>query len=152
MEYSGKMSQEHFWEEKSLSELSGQEWESLCDGCAICCLYKLQDEDTEDVMYTRVACRLLDASTCRCSQYPDRHILNPECILLEPEIVKTLSWLPKTCAYRLLAEGKALKWWHPLVCGNDQTVHISGNSILGKYISEVDVDMDMLEDYISDWE
>jgi len=146
------MSQRPFWEEKSLSELSVEEWESLCDGCAICCLYKLQDEDTNEIMYTRVACRLLDSQTCRCSHYPDRHLLNPECILLDNENVKSISWLPQTCAYRLLAEGKKLKWWHALVCGNNQTVHVSGISIRGKYISELDVDMDMLEDYISDWE
>lgn len=124
------------------------EWESLCDGCARCCLYKLQDEDTGEYFYTNVVCRLLNLETCRCTAYTERTILMPTCLALTPELVRSLDWLPTSCAYRLLAEGNPLPEWHPLVSGNAGTVHAAGISVMGKTLSEEDVDMDNLEEYI----
>ncbi len=106
-----------FWQEKSLAEMSRQEWESLCDGCARCCLHKLEDEDSGKVHYTSVVCKYLDESTCQCTNYQDRSSLVPDCVWLTPDTAEAFKWLPITCAYRLIAEGKDLKWWHPLVSG-----------------------------------
>ncbi|TCT03540.1 YcgN family cysteine cluster protein [Aquabacter spiritensis] len=121
-----------FWRRKALAEMSAPEWESLCDGCGRCCLVKLEDEDTAAIAYTDVACRLFDAGTCRCTDYPDRQAKVPDCVRLTPEAVGTLSWLPPTCGYRLVADGKDLPWWHPLVSGDPQTVHAAGISVRGK--------------------
>ncbi len=106
-----------FWKTKTLTEMSRDEWESLCDGCGRCCLNKLEDEDTGKFLYTRAACKLLDVKTCRCTDYPNRAARVPDCVTLTPENVGELGWLPQTCAYRLLDEGKSLPWWHPLVSG-----------------------------------
>lgn len=140
-----------FWKTKTLAEMSPQEWESLCDGCARCCLYKLQDEETGEIYYTDVVCRLLDTQRCRCTAYQDRTVLMPTCLVLNPDLVQQLKWMPKTCAYRLLAEGKDLEWWHPLVSGDPSTVHEAGISVRWKTQAENEVDMDHLEDYIVDW-
>ena len=140
-----------FWKTKTLAEMSPQEWESLCDGCARCCLYKLQDEETGEIFYTDVVCRLLDTQRCRCTAYYERTVLMPTCLVLNPELVQQLKWMPKTCAYRLLAEGKNLEWWHPLVSGDPSTVHEAGISVRWKTQAENEVDMDHLEDYIVDW-
>jgi len=137
-----------FWEMKTFEDMTTLEWESLCDGCARCCLYKLQDEDTGEYFYTNVVCRLLNLETCRCTAYTERTILMPTCLALTPELVRSLDWLPTSCAYRLLAEGKPLPEWHPLVSGNAGTVHAAGISVMGKTLSEEDVDMDNLEEYI----
>lgn len=137
-----------FWESKKLTEMSVTEWESLCDGCARCCLYKLQDEDTDEYFYTNVVCRLLNTETCRCTVYDQRTILMPTCLKLTPDLVHSLGWLPPSCAYRLLAEGKSLPDWHPLISGNPGTVHSAGISVMGKTLSEDSVDMENLEDYI----
>ena len=127
-----------FWERKSLAEMSKSEWESLCDGCAKCCLAKLEDEDTGAIAYTNVACRLLDLATCRCTNYAKRQRLVPGCVALTAANLATLFWLPSTCAYRLLAEGQSLPWWHPLVSGDPELVHRLGISVLGRAVGERD--------------
>jgi uncharacterized protein len=137
-----------FWKIKELSEMTLEEWESLCDGCARCCLHKLEDEDTGEVFYTNVACRLLDEITCRCTNYASRSRLVPTCLVLDADLARQLSWLPPTCAYRLLAEGKDLEWWHPLVSGDRHIIHELGISVRGSIISENEIDMEQLEDYI----
>ena len=137
-----------FWKRKTMEEMTREEWESLCDGCARCCLYKLQDEDTEEIYYTNVVCKLLDTHRCRCTAYNERQTLMPTCLVLTPKLVRELNWMPKTCAYRLIAEGKDLPWWHPLVSGDPNTVHEAGVSVRWRTQSENDVDMENLEDYI----
>ena len=125
-----------FWKTKKLHEMSRDEWESLCDGCAKCCLHKLEDADTGEIMQTNVACRLLDHDTCSCTRYPDRKRLVPDCVVLTPDNVSDLHWMPKTCAYRLVAEGQDLDWWHPLVSGDPNSVHEAGISVRGRAIDE----------------
>ena len=118
--------------------MSQAEWESLCDGCGRCCLVKLEDEETGDIALTDIACRLLDNQRCKCKQYDTRHEIVPDCVRLTPKNISQLKWMPKSCAYRLLAEGKDLAWWHPLISGNKETVHQAGISIQGKTVSEDD--------------
>ncbi len=125
-----------FWETKTLDEMNEREWEALCDGCARCCLIKLEDPDTGDVDYTDLACKLLDLETCRCRDYPNRCVRVPGCVRVTPELAQGESWLPSTCAYRLIAEGKTLYWWHPLVSGDARTVHEAGISVRHKVIRE----------------
>jgi len=121
-----------FWRSKTLDEMTEAEWESLCDGCGRCCLVKLEDEDTGRIHATDIGCRLFDAATCRCHDYANRSKTVPDCVTLTPEAVRTLPWLPPTCAYRLIGEGKDLPWWHPLVSGDPQTVIAAGVSVRGK--------------------
>ncbi|PRD45230.1 YcgN family cysteine cluster protein [Phyllobacterium phragmitis] len=137
-----------FWQTKTLEELSRKEWESLCDGCGRCCLHKLQDEDTDEIYLTSVACTLLDADTCQCSDYPDRRKKVPDCVFLTPEIVHESAWLPKTCGYRLVAEGQDLYWWHPLVSGDPNTVHEAGISVRGK-VTAFDHDLESEDDFLA---
>jgi uncharacterized cysteine cluster protein YcgN (CxxCxxCC family) len=125
-----------FWQTKSLEEMTQQEWESLCDGCARCCLVKLEDEDTGKTHLTRLGCSLLDIGACRCHDYDARHVKMPDCVPLDAEAVRTLEWLPQTCAYRRIAEGDELAWWHPLVSGSDQTVHEAAVSVRSWALSE----------------
>lgn len=121
-----------FWRAKRLDEMSRSEWESLCDGCGRCCLVKLEEEGSGAIHYTSIACRLLEAGTCRCSDYARRKRRVPDCVKLTPAAVATIPWLPPTCAYRLVAEGKDLAWWHPLVSGDPRTVHAAGVSVRGR--------------------
>ena len=125
-----------FWRRKTLSEMSRPEWESLCDGCARCCLLKLEDIDTGEIAYTDIACKLLDSGACRCSDYKNRQQSVPDCVVLKPANIADLGWMPSSCAYRLIAEGKDLAWWHPLVSGDPSTVHDSGISVRGKVVPE----------------
>ena len=140
-----------FWTRKKLAEMTAAEWESLCDGCGKCCLNKLMDEDTGEIQPTRLACRLLDIGACRCTRYAERQRLVPDCVMLTPQNVAGLKWMPSTCAYRLLEEGKPLPWWHPLVSGDPETVHQAGVSVRGRVVSERGAKKP-LEHYVVDWE
>lgn len=143
--------EDRFWERKSLSQMTRAEWESLCDGCGKCCLVKLQDAETDEISYTDVACKLLDCGSCRCSDYANRKKIVPDCVVLSVKLVSQLQWMPSTCAYRLLKEGKPLYWWHPLVSGDPDTVHEAGVSVRGRAISETVVDDAELVEHIVDW-
>lgn len=140
-----------FWKEKSLEEMTPEEWESLCDGCAKCCLHKIEDMDTGEVFMTDVACRLLDINTCRCMDYEHRSEIVSDCLMLTPEFLKGISWLPESCAYRSLAEGRDLAWWHPLVSGDQRTVLQAGITICGKIVPEESVNLDTIEERVVDW-
>lgn len=140
---------DRFWERVPLANLTPREWEALCDGCGKCCLNKLEDEDTGEVELTRVACRLLDGESCRCGNYDIRKSLVPECIVLTPATLKDHAyWMPATCAYRLLYEGKALHDWHPLISGTAQSVHDAGVSVQGWTVPEFEVAEEDWEDHI----
>ena len=144
-----KNAERPFWETKTLAEMTKAEWESLCDGCGKCCLHKFEYEDTGEVDFTNVACRYLDHNTCRCTEYKKRHQLVADCIELTSKLVGNLSWLPSTCAYRRLDEGKTLPKWHPLITGTQDSVRRAGVSVAGRIISEDDVDDP--EDHIVGW-
>lgn len=141
----------YFWKKYSLNELTPEEWEALCDGCGLCCLIKLEDEDTHEVAYTKVACKLLDCKTARCSDYPNRLQYVPDCIQLTPEKLDTIHWLPSSCAYRRVAEGKSLPSWHYLKTGSRQSVIQAKKSAAGRCLSEVDIDEDEIDEYIVRW-
>jgi uncharacterized cysteine cluster protein YcgN (CxxCxxCC family) len=149
-----------FWRRKALADMSEAEWESLCDGCGRCCLVKLEEEAPEGkpprknprVYFTDVGCRLFDGEACRCRDYENRDRLVADCVRLTPQVVAEVGWLPPTCAYRLLAEGRELYWWHPLVSGDPETVHAAGISVRGRVRSgEDEVPDSELEDRIVDW-
>ncbi|HZZ61212.1 MAG TPA: YcgN family cysteine cluster protein [Roseiarcus sp.] len=141
-----------FWRTKTLDEMDRDEWESLCDGCARCCLVKLEDEDTGDIHFTDIGCRLLDAKTCRCRDYARRNRRVPDCVRLSPSVVRALTWLPVTCAYRLVAEGKDLPDWHPLVSGRADSVHEAGVSVRGRVVAgEDDLAQEFWPDRIVKW-
>ncbi|MFZ7128510.1 MAG: YcgN family cysteine cluster protein [Desulfobacterales bacterium] len=123
-----------FWKSTPLEAMSESQWEALCDGCGRCCLEKVKDYRTGKIFYTDQACPLLDLSSCRCRDYLRRSRIIPECVALRPGPARVLRWLPRTCAYRLLAEGKELAWWHPLVSGRPETVHEAGISIRGRRV------------------
>ncbi|MHA3976192.1 YcgN family cysteine cluster protein [Halovulum sp. GXIMD14794] len=138
-----------FWRRFTLDELTPREWEALCDGCGKCCLRKIEFEDTGEVEYTNVSCKLLDTGTCRCTNYKHRKRIVPDCVVISPEVLEhILYWMPSTCAYRLMAEGRPLEPWHPLVSGRAESVHEAGISLAGHMVSEDMVDEDDLEDYI----
>jgi len=140
-----------FWEEKTLDQMSSAEWEALCDGCGRCCLIKLEDEDTGTLITSDVRCRLLDGDTCACTNYPRRKEFVPDCIKLTAQNVLEIPWIPSTCAYRRLAEGKGLAWWHPLVSGDPQTVVDVGVSVKGRTYLETEVDPEHWEEHAVDW-
>jgi hypothetical protein len=132
--------------------MSAEQWEALCDGCGRCCLVKLEDEDTGKVFFTDVGCTLLDGRTCRCGNYRDRQEIVGDCLKLEPGNLGDLGWLPPTCAYRLLAAGEGLPWWHPLVSGDPETVHQVGVSVRNRLSANEDqVPVDSLVDHIVQW-
>jgi len=126
-----------FWRRKTLEEMTRAEWESLCDGCGKCCLMKLEDIETGEIAFTDVSCHLLDIGSCQCSRYPERRKIVPDCIQLTPALARSVDWLPSSCAYKLLADGRDLFWWHPLVSGDPETVHLAGVSARGKAVSEI---------------
>ena len=140
-----------FWETKTLEQMTAEEWESLCDGCARCCLIKLEDPDDGSFAHTDVACFLLDHQSCRCADYACRREKVPDCIQLSPDNIGALGFMPPTCAYRRLAEGRGLPWWHPLLSGDPESVHWAGISVRGRAVSEKTVPDAELEDHIVDW-
>ncbi|WP_372883196.1 YcgN family cysteine cluster protein [Psychromonas sp.] len=140
-----------FWEHKTLSKMSGKEWESLCDGCGKCCLNKIIDDDTEELHFTNVACHLLHTKSCQCRKYDKRFKLVKDCVKVSLDDIEQFHWLPASCAYRRLAEGKPLPEWHPLITGSQSAMHKGGFSVRGKIISENSIDPDNLEDYIAIW-
>ena len=138
-----------FWRIRGLDELSRPEWESLCDGCAKCCLHRFEDSETREIWFTNVHCRLLDTATCRCTDYPNRSVRVPDCVTLTPADLKDPYWLPATCAYRLLAEGRDLPDWHPLVSGDPDSVVRAGQRVCGRTVCEDDADD--LDQHIVTW-
>ena len=134
------MNDRPFWETKSLAEMNPKEWESLCDGCGLCCLVRFEDEETGKVFPTRVHCKLFDNALCRCRDYENRTQHVPDCIKLTPGNIEALAWMPLSCAYRRLHEGKPLPRWHPLITGDPESVHRAGVSVRGKTISELSLE------------
>jgi uncharacterized cysteine cluster protein YcgN (CxxCxxCC family) len=142
---------ERFWEHYSLDQLTLAEWEAVCDGCGLCCLVKLEDEDTHEVAYTKLACKLLDCKTARCTDYANRKQHVPDCVQLTPDMVGQLHWLPPSCAYKRLDNGQKLPRWHPLITGNAKSVREARKSAAGRCIPETDVAEDEVEDYVVRW-
>lgn len=146
------MTRQPFWKAKTLDQMTRKEWESLCDGCAKCCVIKFEDEESGALAYTSLHCRLLDGKTCQCSDYRNRKKYVPDCVQLTPETVARVDWLPDTCAYRLVQQGKELPDWHHLVCGDRERIHTEGHSIRGRTRSEAGIAEEDQEDYVIDWE
>jgi len=145
------MSKEPFWKTKTLEEMNAEEWESLCDGCGKCCLNKLEDWDTGEIYWTNIGCELLDCTTCRCKDYKNRFEKVPDCIQLTPENVRTIRWLPPTCAYRLIRDGDNLFDWHPLISGDSATVNKAGISIQGRAIEDNGIEPEDYENHLVEW-
>jgi uncharacterized cysteine cluster protein YcgN (CxxCxxCC family) len=131
-----------YWETKSLADMTPGEWESLCDSCGLCCLVRFEDEDTGQIIPTRVHCKLYDPEKCGCSAYETRQEYVPDCVKLEPGNIHALKWMPLSCAYRRLNEGRGLAWWHPLISGDPETVHTAGVSVRGQTINELALDQE----------
>ncbi len=145
------MPADRFWKEKSLDQMNQQEWESLCDGCGLCCLLKIEDVDSGELFYTNVVCKYHDNEHCCCTRYRDRSALVPDCIKVTPDVARTEKWLPSSCAYRLLAESKPLFDWHPLISGDPDSVQQAGISIRDRVISEKFVHHDELPEHLVHW-
>ena len=141
----------NFWETKNLIDMNENEWESLCDKCGKCCVIKLEDFDTQEVHYTNVSCKLLCEKSASCKNYENRKSIVPDCIILSPDNLKDLKWMPETCAYKLLNEGKELPYWHPLLSGNDKEIVNSGNSVKNRVTNENEIKIKNLPDYIFNW-
>lgn len=141
-----------FWKTTPLHKMDRDQWESLCDGCGKCCLLKLEDEDTGDIAYTRIHCKLFNSNTCQCSDYANRKSIVEDCVKLTPAGLEEINWMPESCAYRRIRDGKNLPDWHHLVCGDRERIHAEGQSIKGRTVSEETVfDEDQI-DWIIDWE
>ncbi len=138
-----------FWRRKKLSQMSAEEWESLCDGCTKCCLYRLEDEETRAVYFTNVHCRMLDTETGRCLDYANRSVRVPDCVTITPSVLKDPYWLPSTCAYRRVAEGRPLPAWHPLITGDRRSGASAGQRVCGRTICEDQAGP--LEEHLVDW-
>lgn len=136
------MASTQFWKEKKLEEMTKDEWESLCDGCALCCLIRLEDVDTGEVVQSNIACKYLNLNDCRCSDYENRKKNVPDCWKITPENIDKIYWMPDTCAYRLIYEGRDLYDWHPLISGNQKSTHMAGISYIGEMVSEDEADID----------
>ena len=145
------MQDNFFWQHTSLDEMTLTQWESLCDGCGKCCVLKLEDVDTNDIYYTDVGCKLLDCKTARCCDYQNRKDHVPDCIVLSMNNLPQLRWMPTSCAYRLLYEGKSLPDWHPLISGNPMSPVAAGQSVAGRIFPETAIDEDDLPDHITNW-
>ena len=145
------MSQDEFWKTKRLAEMSNDEWESLCDGCGRCCLNKLEDWETGEIYWTNIGCELLDCDSCRCTDYTNRFDKVPDCIQLTPENIPTIGWLPPTCGYRLVMEGKDLFDWHTLKSGSNDTVHVADISIRGRAVPDDGIAPEEYENHLVDW-
>ena len=146
-----KLIKPKFWETKNLIDMNENEWESLCDKCGKCCVIKLEDFDTQQVHYTNVSCKLLCEKSASCKDYENRKSIVPDCIILSPDNLKDLKWMPETCAYKLLNEGKNLPYWHPLLSGNDKEIVNSGNSVKNRVTNENEIKIKNLPDYIFNW-
>ena len=146
------MTDKEFWETKKLTEFTKEEWESVCDRCGKCCLLKLIDQDTEEVHYTTVSCHLLNTKNCECSNYEKRKSIVPDCIKLSPENLNQLHWMPNSCSYRLLNEGKSLPVWHPLIQNSRNKMDSENHSIINKVISEEKINKKYIGNYIFDWD
>lgn len=147
----GRAMKKPFWKTIPLTEMSEAQWESLCDGCGKCCLISIEDEDTGEIHLTDVACKLFDGTTCRCSDYSNRAKRVKDCVKLTPDNVGDLTWMPKTCAYRLIHEGRDLYWWHPLVSGDPESVHRANASVRGKTLPEGRLRLRHLVQRITKW-
>ncbi len=141
---------DRFWERIPFKDLNETQWESICDSCCQCCAHKLIDEETDEIFKTNVVCKYLDTNQCQCTVYPERHKHVPDCIKITPDNAGALNWVPETCGYRLLAEGKPLPKWHPLETGDPLSAKKAGMAVTGKVISEADINEEDFEDYIVD--
>ncbi|EQC47833.1 flagellin N-methylase [Bacteriovorax sp. BSW11_IV] len=146
------MIRDKFWEKFKLNELNETEWEALCDGCGRCCLVKLQDEDTNEILYTSISCKLLDPETCRCTDYKNRMMKVPNCMKLTPNSITEFGYLPETCGYRKVYEGRPLEDWHPLISGDKNSVHKSGVSVAYKVYPEHKIEYDDIQDFIIEFD
>ena len=139
-----------FWQTTPMEKMTAEQWESLCDGCGLCCLHKIEDDDG-DILATRISCHMLDTQSCQCKDYNNRLRHVPECLVMTPALARTIPWLPDSCAYKRLARGQRLLWWHPLISGDSTLVHEEGVSAQGRVISETYVHEDDFEFHIVDW-